>query len=126
MEVQRYQRFIRDGDFDVLPNSCAQVWSTDLVFPLLPSMRCAKMLASSGYSRLHWPGFRKYFEDLPAILRQYDHAIYFLASYEDKRFGDEHGIRLYSIIPNGANEDEFARDTRSDSDNDMVCVHGTC
>ena len=108
-EIERYQRFVQDGDFDVMLNSCAQIWSTDLVFSLLPRLRCGKVLAPSGYSGLGKPIFRGYFENLPAILRQYDHIIYFSANYQDKHFGDAHGIHHFSIIPNAASEDEFLR-----------------
>lgn len=46
---------------------------------------------------------------MPEILKNYDHIIYHSAHYQDKYFGDEHGIEHYSIIPNGAREDEFLK-----------------
>lgn len=108
-EISRYQRFVGEGDFDVMLNSCAQIWSTDLLFPLLSGLRFGKVLAPSGYSGLYAPAFREYFEHLPAILRQYDRIIYFSSQYRDKHFGDEHGIRQYAIIPNAASQEEFTR-----------------
>lgn len=108
-EIRRFQAFVVDGDFDVMLNSCAQIWSTDLVFPLLPRLTFGKVLAPSGYSGLGKPAFSRYFRDLPAVLRQYDHIIYFSAHYRDKQFGDQHAIAHYSIIPNAASEDEFSQ-----------------
>lgn len=107
-EIRRFETFILGGDFDVMLNSCAQVWSTDLVFPLLPRLHFGKVLAPSGYSGLGKPAFGRYFQDLPAVLRQYDHIIYFSANYRDKQFGDTHGMAHFSVIPNAASEEEFS------------------
>lgn len=106
-EQERYLAFLRQGDFDVMLNSCAQTWSTDLAFSALDELPYKKVFLPSGYSALHHLLFRRYFARLPKVLSKYDQIIYFSERYQDKEFGDRHGIKQFSIIPNAANEDEF-------------------
>lgn len=108
-EQRRYIDFISQDNFDLMLNSCAQTWSTDLVFPLLETLSCKKVFLPSGYSALNHLLFRRYYGRMPAILNRYDHVVYFSNRYQDKEFGDRSGVKHYSIIPNAANEDEFLK-----------------
>ena len=53
-------------------------------------------------------GYANYFRELPAILRQFDHLIFYASEYRDIRFARQHGLTDFSIIPNGASEVEFS------------------
>jgi glycosyltransferase involved in cell wall biosynthesis len=106
-EVRNYQCFVRSFDGDVMMNYAAQQWSADLVFPLLDELACAKVFVPCGYSALHNWKWWLYFRRLPFALRKYDQIVYLSDNYQDKRFGDRYGFRHYSVIGNGASDDEF-------------------
>ncbi len=106
-EIARY-RALLCADFDVVVNYAAQIWPSDLAFDILSAMKAAKVFVPCGYSRLTHPDFKEYFERLSSYLRQYDKLVYMSPNYQDKRFGDEHGLGEKSvIISNGAAEEEF-------------------
>jgi glycosyltransferase involved in cell wall biosynthesis len=106
-EVERYQDFLIHGQFDVMMNYAAQQWATDLVFPVIDRIPYRKILAPCGFSRLYAPRFRSYFEGLSDILRHYDHLVFHSSTYRDVQFTRQHGISHFTIIPNGASEEEF-------------------
>jgi glycosyltransferase involved in cell wall biosynthesis len=107
-EVDRYRDFLRGFDADVMMNYAAQIWSTDLVFDLLPSLRMKKVFVPCGYSRLADPLFGSYFAALPEVLRSYDSVVYLSDNYQDARFAREHRLDNGIMIPNAASETEFS------------------
>lgn len=111
-DTQRFASFVRSADVDVIMNYAAQIWSTDLVFPLLGDLRARTVLVPCGYSQLRNPRFARYFEDLPGILRAYDAVVYLSPSYIDATFGASHGLTNGQVIPNGADPGEFTREVR--------------
>lgn len=109
-EIRRYQDLLA-GDFDVVLNYAAQNWTTDLTFGALYRITAKKILVPCGYSGLHSPAYAEYFAKLPEILSQYDKLVYMSPSYQDKQFGDEHGLETKAVcIPNGAAAEEFLGD----------------
>jgi glycosyltransferase involved in cell wall biosynthesis len=106
-EVGRYKQFVRSFGGDVMMNYAAQQWSADLVFPLLDRLTCVKVFVPCGYSTLYNWKWWLYFRRLPSVLGTYDHVVYLSDNYRDKQFGDRHGIKHFSIIGNGAAEEEF-------------------
>lgn len=108
-EIKRFQDFILNSDFDIIMNYAAQIWSSDLVFPLLDKIKAKKFFVPCGYSALNNPKYRAYFKKLPDYLRQYEACIYLSKTYQDKLFADDHCLVNSIIIPNAANEDEFLK-----------------
>lgn len=108
-ETDRYQKFLLSGDFDLIMNYAAQQWATDLVFPLLDRIQYHKVMAPCGFSGLFDPPFAKYFNKMPAVLKKYDHLIFHSNRYRDINFAREHEVNNYTVIPNGALEDEFGQ-----------------
>jgi glycosyltransferase involved in cell wall biosynthesis len=110
-EIKRYKDLLINGDYDLICQYAAQTWHTDIAYDLLDYINAKKVLFPCGYSGLalwtkrlfYWNYFRK----LPFYLRKYDHIIYHSANYIDKTFGDKHGIKHYSIIPNGIDPNEM-------------------
>ena len=105
--IKRYQRFLVEGNFDIMMNYSAQQWATDLVFPVLEQIPYRKVMIPCGFSALFRPEFRKYFEQMPGWMRQYDHLVFHAGEYRDINFARQHGIPRLSIIPNGALQTEF-------------------
>lgn len=106
-EIARYQDLLR-GDFDIIVNYAAQAWPTDLAFPVLDEIKAKKILIPCGYPGLHNPRYAGYYQKLPAYLKKYDALVYMSLHYQDKAFGDEHGVGNKAVlIPNGASEEEF-------------------
>ena len=108
-EVQRYQEFLLGGDFDLMMNYAAQQWATDLVFPILGQLTYCKILAPCGFSGLFNPEYASYFAEMPDIMKRYDHLVFHSNLYRDIEFARKHGLEHYTVIPNGASEEEFAR-----------------
>ncbi len=105
-EKQKYQQFVC-GDWDVVLNYAAEQWSTDLCFEVLDKIKAKKVLIPCGYS-LKKPAYYFYYQKLPEYLKKYDVLVYMSRDYQDKKFGDEHGVGDKAvIIPNGASSFDF-------------------
>ena len=112
-EIQRYSDFILNGKFDLMMNFAAQQWATDLVFPLLNRVRYAKVLTPCGFSGLYLPIYSSYFDQMPEVLRSYDHLVFHASAYRDIDFARKHKINHFSIIPVGASLEEFGKEDAS-------------
>lgn len=110
-EINRYKELLMDVNIDILFQYAAQTWHVDLTLPILEKINAKKVLAPCGYSGLVlWPHrllYSYYYYIFHRYLRKYDHIIYHLDDYIDKKYGDKHGIIKYSIIPNGVELNEF-------------------
>lgn len=98
-DVDRYQDFVRSFPCDVLMVYAAQTWATDLVFPLLKNPKCATVFIPCGFSSLYHPDYIEYYRQMPEVLRSFDHIVYLDEFTRDYRFGQRHGIRHFSVIP---------------------------
>jgi len=114
-EIERYKNLLITGGYDLICQYAVQTWHTDIAYNILDDIKAKKVLIPCGYSGLalwskkvfYWNYFRK----LPFYLRKYDHIIYHSANYIDKTFGDKHGIKHYSIMPNGIDPKEMQMHT---------------
>ena len=104
---EAFKDFVRQSNFDVMLTYAAQIWNSDLVFDLLPSLKMKKVFVPCGYSRLNDPLFAQYFAAMPDVLRKFDAVLYHSGSYIDKQFADRHGAGKSVIIPNGSDQREF-------------------
>lgn len=108
-EVERYRRFVRELHAEVMMNYAAQAWSTDALLADLETLPGRKVIVPCGYSALLDPAYGEYFAALPRYLAQYDHIVYLSSGYRDALYGAQHGLRRFTVIPNGADEGEFNR-----------------
>ena len=106
-EVDLYRNFILQNNYDVIMIKAAQQWTFDAIWPLLDEIKPAKVFIPCGFSGMYEPGYTEYFLNMPAILRKFDHLIFYATQYRDIDFAREHKIDHFSIIPNGASEIEF-------------------
>ena len=109
-EVEAYRRFVATGGFDVVMIYAAQQWTCDALLDVLPNLACAKVFAPCGFSGLKSDRYKAYFDEMPALLRQFDRLIFHSATYQDHRFAEAHGLLDRSVVvPNGCGRDEFAQ-----------------
>jgi len=108
-EADRYRKFITGFDGDAILIKAAQQWSFDALWPVLDDVKARKVFVPCGFSSLYEPSFAGYFAQMPAILRKFDHLIFYAERYRDIDFARANGIASYSIIPNGASEMDFGR-----------------
>jgi len=106
-EVERYREFVRTFACDALMVKAAQQWTFDALWPVLDEIRCRKVFIPCGFSGLYEPAYQDYFRALPAVLRKWDHLIFYAEDYRDVNYARSHGIDTFTILPNGASELEF-------------------
>lgn len=106
-ELERYRAFVQSFDCDALLIKAAQQWTFDALWPVLDHISARKLFIPCGFSGLFEPSYAKYFEDMPDILRKFDHLIFYAEDYRDVDFVRRHRIGPFSILPNGASEIEF-------------------
>ena len=116
-EVEKYQKFLIESDFDIIFFQCLHSWNTDCAVPVLHQIKAKTVLVSHGYAgnilyslkgilRLFSWKRIKYRFKLKSILKKFDHIV-FLAAVKDKnRFldhylTDKYKLNSFSIIPNG-------------------------
>lgn len=105
--IKVYQDFVVGGKFDVVMTYAAQQWSVDALLPVLDKIKAKKVIVPCGFSGLHDPNYQDYFAQLPQYLRQYDWLVFLSENYRDINFAKKHGLKHFSVIPNGASADEF-------------------
>jgi glycosyltransferase involved in cell wall biosynthesis len=106
-EVERYREFVRSFPCDALMVKAAQQWTFDALWPVLDDIACRKVFIPCGFSGLYEPMYQSYFEQLPSILRKWDHLVFYAECYRDVDFARAHGLDHFTILPNGASETEF-------------------
>lgn len=110
-ESKKFRDFLHDSAWDIILNYAAQTWTTDLTCRELTTLKSKTVLAPCGYSGLiglRRLAYTRYFQRLPRYLRQYSALVYHSAAYQDRAFGDQHGIKHFRVIPNGIDPEEFA------------------
>jgi glycosyltransferase involved in cell wall biosynthesis len=113
-DQESYRRFVREGGFDVVMNYAAQQWATDALLEHLGSISAAKVLVPCGFSGLLTKDWAPYFERLKTQIRGYDSCVLLAEDYRDVRYCKEAGARRLELIPNGADEREFAQPSQQD------------
>lgn len=106
-EVERYRAFVQFFDGDAILIKAAQQWTFDALWPVLDDIRVRKVFIPCGFSGLFEPTYVSYFEDMPGVLRKFDHLIFYAEQYRDVDFARKHGLTNFSILANGASEIEF-------------------
>lgn len=106
-ELDRYQEFVASFDCDAIMIKAAQQWTFDALWSILDRISARKVLIPCGFSGLYEPTYTGYFEDLPDILRKFNHLIFYAENYRDVDYAREYHIEQFSILANGASEIEF-------------------
>jgi glycosyltransferase involved in cell wall biosynthesis len=105
-EIRRYQSFLR-SDFDVVTAFAAQQWAADIALEMLDSIYAKTVFVPTGFSRLNDSRYGAYFKNMRTWMKNCNMNVFLSYNYQDISFAKRHGIKNYSIIPNGADEREF-------------------
>ena len=107
-DLDTYQRFLADGDFDVMMAYAAQQWTVDAAWGLFDRVPYATVLAPCGFSGLRDPQYANYFKRLPRLMRRLDRLIFHSDTYQDRAFANSHGLQDLSVtVPNAASGESF-------------------
>jgi glycosyltransferase involved in cell wall biosynthesis len=109
-----YQDLLLRSDYDIITNFAAQQWATDYMIPITEIVRGKKVFVPTGFSGLHMPKFRQYYDWMPRWMKKYDACVFLSNTYQDIEFARKHGITKIHIIPNGASEKEFSAEYPGD------------
>ena len=107
-EVDRYREFVLNFSCDAIMVKAAQQWTFDALWPVIDRLKMRKVFIPCGFSGLYDPIFDQYFRELPDILRKFDHLIFYAEKYRDIDFVRAHGLTHFSVLSNGASENEFS------------------
>jgi glycosyltransferase involved in cell wall biosynthesis len=128
-EIDRYRAFVGSFAADAIMIKAAHQWSFDACWDLLDGISARKVFIPCGFSQYFNPDYRTYFAELPAILRKFNHLIFYAERYRDVDFARRHAITNFTILPNGASDLEFSvaenprfRDTLGISQEDFVIL----
>jgi glycosyltransferase involved in cell wall biosynthesis len=106
-DVENYQTFLLNSDFDIITNFAAQQWATDIMLQVIDKLKARKVLVPTGFSGLYEPQYRGYFESMKEWMKKYDMNVFLSNDYRDINFARDCGIKKMTVIPNGAGADEF-------------------
>ena len=101
-DTRTFTDFVTSFATDVVLAYAAQICTTDLLLPLVPSLAAVTVLAACGYGGLHDPRYADYFAHLPARLRTFDAVVYHSGGYQDAAFAARHALTNGVVIANGA------------------------
>lgn len=106
-ELDSYRRYVLTSDYDVFMVKAAQQWTFDALWQVLDRLSRPIVFIPCGFSGLHQSAYRKYFEEMPAVLRKFDHLIYYASDYRDINFARALGLSHLSVLSNAASRREF-------------------
>lgn len=108
-DAKKYRDFLLNEQFDVIMNYASQQWATDIFLDVIDQVKAKKVFVPCGFSALYDPDYVDYFAKMPEKFKHYDKLVFLANKYRDIDFAREHGFEDKSmIIPNGADESEFA------------------
>jgi len=127
-EVNQYQNFLVNGDFDCLLVMAAQQWTLDAMLPVLKDIKYIKLHIPCGYSGFYQKKYESYYNDMKGYISDFDNLIYNASDYRDINFAKSLELDdKINIIPAGASEEEFAHNPELNirkklgiSDNDFI------
>lgn len=118
-ESDKYEKYLIESDFDVIVFFAAQQWATDIALPVLKKIKAVKISVPTGYSGLYLKEYQLYFEQMRNYIHDYDMNVYLSNDYRDINFARINNVRNICVIPNGAGEDEFLKESNIQVRNEL-------
>lgn len=106
-EVEKYQKLLVEGSFDMLLVQAAQQWSLDAMLPVLEKIPYQKFHIPCGYSGFYMDKYSEYYKKMESYLPHFDHLIYNSGDYRDYNFAKGLGLSNLHVVPAAAAESEF-------------------
>jgi glycosyltransferase involved in cell wall biosynthesis len=106
-DVNEYESYLLNSNFDIITNFAAQQWATDISLPLIKQLNGKKIFVPTGFSMLNDKLYAKYYKLMPFWLSNYNANIFTSKNYQDYIFSVNNGLTNNYIIPNGASKQEF-------------------
>jgi glycosyltransferase involved in cell wall biosynthesis len=122
-DSESYIDYLLNDDFDVLTNFAAQNWATDLCLPILSKIKAKLFFVPTGFSGLLNPSYKKYFENMPRWMSQYNSNVFLSTTYQDYKFASKNNITNKVIIPNGASFREFEQNSSNFNLRNYLDIH---
>lgn len=111
-DVEKYKEFLLTNKFDVITNFAAQQWATDIMLPVLDQIDAVKVFVPTGFSGFYEPSYTTYFELMKNWIHKYDMNFFLSDNYRDVNFAKDNGVEKRMLVPNGADEREFLKESK--------------
>ena len=107
-DAERFKKMVTTSKFDVVMCYAAQQWTFDLFNEVIDQVSAKKVLVPCGFSGLNDAKYTEYFKLMPGWLRRYDELVLLSNTYQDAQFIQAQNLTNTTLIPNCADEREFA------------------
>lgn len=113
-EIDTYQKFLINSEFDIITCFAAQQATADALFPIIDKIKAKKVFVPTGFSAFYITKFKEYFEKMGEWMNKFDMNIFLSNDYRDINFAREKNVHNIRIIPNGASREEFSKEISTD------------
>jgi len=108
-DVEEYQDFLINSDFDIVTNFAAQQIMTDAMLPILDKISAKKVFVPTGFAAFHVNEYQEYYKKMEDWFKKFDANIFLSNNYQDINYARKSGAKNITVIPNGASSDEFLK-----------------
>jgi len=120
-ELEKYQDFLINSDFDIITSFAAQQTMSDAMIPVLDKIKAKKIFVPTGFSAFYIPEYKEYFQKMGIWMKQFDMNVFLSNDYRDINLARKNQVKNISIIPNGASKKEFLAETIIDI-REKLCI----
>ncbi len=113
-EKEKYKKYLINSEFDIITNFAAQQWASDIMLTIVDKIHAKKVFVPTGFSGLYLPEYKIYFKEMKKYMKKYDANVFLSNNYRDINFARNNNVKNIILIPNGASEEEFLKDTDID------------
>jgi len=110
-DTKSFTTYLTENKFDVVVCFAAQQWTFDALIPVLTQLNCLKIFVPTGFSNLFNPAYKDYFKRMPEYMKLFHYNVFLSNTYRDIQFARLHNAPGITVIPNGASEEEFERES---------------
>lgn len=113
-ELEKYQEFLINSDFDIVTGFAAQQTMSDAMIPILDKIKAKKVFVPTGFSAFYIPEYKEYFQKMGGWMKQFDMNVFLSNDYRDINLARENNVKNICVIPNGASREEFMAKNKID------------
>lgn len=113
-EIEKYQNFVINGNFDIVTVFAAQQVMADALLEVLPKIKAKKVFVPTGFSAFYIPEYQEYFKKMVDWLNDFDMNVFLSNDYRDINLARKNNIEKTTLIPNGASRKEFEKPSQID------------